>query len=72
MAALKIEILSGNDAFSDGNAPAEMARILRDLAERIEDYGSLDLQWNLRDINGNTVGICCGGEAAAIKGGDDD
>jgi hypothetical protein len=68
MAALKIEILSGNDAFSDGNAPAEIARILRDLAERIENYGSLDLQWNLIDVNNNRVGICCGAEAVAIKG----
>jgi hypothetical protein len=66
MAGLKLTITSGNAAFADGNAPAEMARILCDLAERIKNYGSLDLQWIVRDINGNKVGLCYATE------GDDD
>lgn len=48
---LKLE--TGNAAFDDA-APAEIARILRDTAARIEFKG--DTGGKLRDINGNTVG----------------
>lgn len=49
----EINMRSGNAAFSDGNAPHETARILRETADRI-DRGDTD--GNLRDINGNTIG----------------
>jgi hypothetical protein len=67
MAALYLNIQSGNAAFSHGHAPLEMVRILRDLADRIETLGSLDLNLPLSDINGNKVGLCY-----ASEGADDD
>ena len=44
----------GNAAFDDGNAPVELARILRDMADKIEDRW-----WRegpCADVNGNLVG----------------
>ena len=52
--SLRVKIDSDNEAFSDGNAAGEVARILRELAARIED--SHDGSGNLRDFNGNRVG----------------
>lgn len=52
----KLHIDTDNAAFEDGNKGAEVARILRGLADKVESEG---LQWcyqNLRDINGNIVG----------------
>lgn len=52
----KLHIDTDNSAFEDGNKGAEVARILRQLADKLESDG---LQWcyqNLRDINGNIVG----------------
>lgn len=51
-----IIIKTDNAAFED--KPAEVARILRVLAERIEDRGMLDPGncFPLRDGNGNDVG----------------
>lgn len=46
-----LSIKTDNAAFEDPNA--EVARILRDAAERVEQGFSRGL---LRDINGNTVG----------------
>lgn len=43
----------GNAAFDDGNAPAECARILRDIAAKVE-RGQED--GTVRDVNGNNVG----------------
>lgn len=43
----------GNAAFADGNRPAEVARILREVADKI-DAGRTD--GVVIDINGNTVG----------------
>ena len=46
-----------NAAFSEGDEGAELARILRELAERIERAGEAPRCFeNVRDINGNTVG----------------
>jgi len=42
-----------NAAFSDGNKPYEIARILREIADKIEDGQT---EGNIRDINGNTTG----------------
>jgi hypothetical protein len=48
------EIETDNAAFEDGNRNLEVARILRVLAEQIEN-GSDGV--TLRDINGNRVGF---------------
>lgn len=53
MEQITITLNTGNAAFTEGPA-TEVARILRDLAGRIERDG--DFPARLRDINGNTVG----------------
>jgi hypothetical protein len=56
MTTLKIEIETGNAAFSPYMGE-EVARILRELADEVEPYGELwNLHMNLRDANGNVVG----------------
>lgn len=51
---LKIEFETDNAAFDD--APEiEAARILRDLADKLESHGHY-LSMNVRDVNGNTIG----------------
>jgi hypothetical protein len=57
MSTLRILIDLDNDAFGGGEESYEAARILRELAKRIEDP-SADLMHGLAlyDINGNTVG----------------
>ena len=46
-----------NAAFDDGNEGAELARILRKLADSIESAGEAPRCFEkIRDINGNTVG----------------
>lgn len=53
---LTITINLENAAFED-NEGTECARILTDLASRIDDMTNLDgASENLRDINGNNVG----------------
>lgn len=52
----KLRIETGNAAFDDGNLAPEIARILREAAKRIEEYGFATHEHALRDINGNTVG----------------
>lgn len=52
---LKIHIETGNAAFADEPA-TEMARILRDLADQIEDFPAPYTV--LFDVNGNAVGEC--------------
>lgn len=54
MSELRLSMELGNDAFAD-DAASEVARILRVLADRIEQ-GLPDEPIRLRDINGNTVG----------------
>ena len=55
---LNITIATGNSAFGDGQRGAELARILRGLANSVERSGSdingMDLC--IRDANGNRVG----------------
>ena len=51
---IKITINTDNAAFKD-NPTGEVCRILRDLADRADDYGIENTE-RLRDINGNTVG----------------
>lgn len=50
----KLNIELGNAAFDDGNEHAEVARILRELAQRM-DYNEKDF-YALSDVNGNRVG----------------
>ncbi|WKV22110.1 hypothetical protein Phage2-1_00110 [Achromobacter phage 2-1] len=56
MKKLELEIEGGNAAFED-EPQREVARILRDLAERIELTG-LPSYVPLFDVNGNRVGKC--------------
>ena len=52
---LKLKINSENAAFDQEGQ--EVARILRDLADRLENLDKLqESQLPLRDLNGNTVG----------------
>jgi O-succinylbenzoate synthase len=54
---LKIEINMDNAAFGDGDAGAEVARILRRLADKYESYGDMaNIENVILDINGNKVG----------------
>jgi rubrerythrin len=52
---VKIVFETDNAAFADGNSEAEVARILRKIADRIEHEGG-DLALPVWDINGNTIG----------------
>lgn len=51
---LTLSIDTNSDAFAD-NRDMEIARILRDIADRIED-GQYSSASSIRDINGNTCG----------------
>ena len=53
MTKLMIEIETTNDAFADGGAPEELARILHVLAANLL---ARKVPENLKDINGNSVG----------------
>lgn len=53
---LRIVIESDNDAFSGGADLLEFADILTKLANRMEEGERFDYT-NLRDSNGNTVGV---------------
>ena len=55
MSTYRILILMDNDAFQDGNEGAEVARILRKLADHAEADGSAEYV-RLFDANGNHVG----------------
>ena len=48
-----LKLKTDNAANSDGNKSYEIARILRELADKIEDGQT---EGNIRDINGNTTG----------------
>jgi len=70
---MRIEIKTDNDAFSP-SPEYETARILRDLADRIEKRGlpqSGEPYW-LMDYNGNAVGECAGDEPEDSEPEDDD
>ena len=49
----KIEIETGNAAFDYGDKGHEIARILRDIADKVENGAESGVA---RDINGNKVG----------------
>ena len=51
----KLSIQCDNDAFYSEQKHAELTRILREIADRLEEYGGLT-GTIVRDINGNTVG----------------
>lgn len=56
---LSLEMHLDNDAFNDGSGGAcETARILRQLADSIDNVECLDegMSFGLRDTNGNRVG----------------
>lgn len=55
MSELRLSMELVNDAFAD-DAASEVARILRVLAQRIEQEGLHSEPMRLRDVNGNTVG----------------
>lgn len=51
----KLSIDCGNAAFAD-HAPGEVARILRELAARMEPHATLPDVLRMFDVNGNYVG----------------
>jgi len=58
MSRCEIQFKTDNAAFCDGAGESEIARILRQLADKIEEGGRDDMQIYLADLNGNTVGHC--------------
>ena len=56
---IRIEINTDNAAFDGDDKPAEIARMLRDIADRLES-GSIETDYEhlqgIRDINGNITG----------------
>jgi hypothetical protein len=56
VATYRIKIDLDNAAFDDGSEGAEVARILRNLADKCSAHGCAQTYSNLRDVNGNTVG----------------
>ena len=50
---VKIEIKTSNEAFQDGNFNYELAKILKELADKIENGYEPE---KIMDSNGNTVG----------------
>jgi hypothetical protein len=56
MATFKLEIHADNAAFDPDPTP-ELARLLRELADKVETYGKVGYPFGrLRDLNGNQVG----------------
>jgi hypothetical protein len=53
MENIKLMIETTNDAFADGNEKNEVARILRELADKLENGNEPTI---MRDYNGNVVG----------------
>lgn len=49
----KLSFKTGNDAFQDGNKEYEVSRILKELAEKVENGSD---GGKIKDINGNTIG----------------
>jgi hypothetical protein len=65
----RLQIACDNAAFEDDNMTTELARILRDVARRLEageDCGSFV---NVRDINGNVVGSFALKSESAMRNG---
>lgn len=58
---VSVNIDTGNAAFEEAGTGREVARILRHLADQIEEWpGASPFKINLRDGNGNRVGFCEG------------
>ncbi len=53
----RLSINTGNAAFDDNGPAYELARILRELADRIDGRACLPDEVTLYDINGNRVGL---------------
>ena len=54
---LQVKMETGNAAFADGNEGAEAARILRKVADQIEQESKLSESCRpVRELNGNTIG----------------
>lgn len=56
MAVFKLRFDTDNAAFDDGNGQAEIARILRELADKIAGQHGEEGAGRVHDINGNSVG----------------
>ena len=56
MAQFRLTVDLDNAAFSDQYDGQELARILRMVAQKIEDSGIPWYYQNIKDINGNIVG----------------
>jgi signal transduction protein with GAF and PtsI domain len=56
MAQFKLTVDMDNAAFSDQYDGIELSRILRMVAQKIEDNGIPWMYQNIKDINGNVVG----------------
>lgn len=56
--AFELKFKTDNAAFCDGNGDAEIASILRKLADSISAGGRDDLQIYIPDSNGNIIGHC--------------
>jgi hypothetical protein len=54
----KLSFSVENDAFQNGNLHSEIARILRELANKVEGNPTDSIYWyqNIHDTNGNTIG----------------
>lgn len=51
MVLIKFE--TNNEAFAEENGPLEVARLLREIADKVENFGT---GGRVKDINGNIVG----------------
>ncbi len=56
MKAFNLRISTENAAFDDNNHDAEIARILRHVADRIDANGATTYRHMIHDMNGNHVG----------------
>ena len=56
MKAFHLSFRTDNAAFDDNNSEAEIARILRLAADRIDNHGVTTYRHIIHDANGNHVG----------------
>ncbi len=57
MSRFYVWVSTDNAAFDDGNKAGELARILRDIADKLESSSDVPAFFQtVRDINGNDVG----------------
>lgn len=64
----RLHVACDNAAFEDGMA-SELARILRDVAKRLERGEDCGSWTNVRDSNGNTVGAFALKSESAMRDG---